>query len=55
MKASSKGYLDIVEILLEEGADIHVTDYKKTTALTRATERGHTEIRNLLIAHGADE
>ena len=53
--ASSKGYTNIVQLLLEHGADI---DYKSTvtgtTALIQASEYGHIEIVRILLEKGAD-
>ena len=55
MRAASKGLVDIVTVLLENGADTSVRDYKGATALTLATQQGHAQIRSLLIKHGARE
>jgi ankyrin repeat protein len=50
--AVSKGYVHIVELLLEQGADFNIP-YDKVTPLTEAAKRGHTNILRLLHASGA--
>ena len=54
MIASYKGYRDLVQTLLELGADPNIqTEYGKT-ALMRATFNGHIEIAGDLLRYGAD-
>ena len=48
--AAFNGHKDIVEALLDNGADINAVDYNGWTALWHATEIGHKEIVNLLKA-----
>ena len=53
--ASEKGYLDLVKILLEHGADVNSTtgDYDYT-ALMYASKYEHIKIVQILLKHGAD-
>ncbi|KAF2629137.1 ankyrin [Macroventuria anomochaeta] len=56
--AAQKGYLDILEILLEHGAeglDSQCSYRRPVTALHLARREGHTEIEDPLIAYGATE
>lgn len=63
VKAAEAGKLEMVTVLLEEGADVneigieHPTDprYKEDmgTALHRAVVEGHEEVVRFLLAHGA--
>jgi len=48
MLASEKGYKDIVEYALKEGADIDLQDNDDNTALMLATKNGHENIIKLL-------
>ena len=52
--ASSRGHLDIVRLLLTEGADITIADNDGMTALHWASSRGHLDIVRLLLTEGAD-
>lgn len=49
--AAEKGHPEIVELLLDAGADVHA---RKDTALRMAVENGHTETVKLLINRGAN-
>ena len=49
--AASKGYKDIVELLIRSGADINAD---KVYPLHDASQNGHVEIVRLLIQSGAD-
>lgn len=51
IKASHKGYIDIVKTLIESGADIHKND---DMSLFWASYSGHTEIVIYLVEHGAN-
>jgi ankyrin repeat protein len=52
--ASSKGDREMVEMLLEKGADVNAKDRVDQTALMAAYRRGDQEILKLLIEHNAD-
>jgi hypothetical protein len=54
MIATSEGDTDIVELLLDRGADINLQNEKGFTALMHALINGDTEIVKLLIDRGAD-
>ena len=49
-------YREVIEILIQSGADIHVMDDKQNTPLHWATKNKNipTEIIEILIAHGAE-
>jgi ankyrin repeat protein len=54
--AVNKGHLDMTQWLLEnKSPDLGWKNYEEKTALTIATERGNTEIADLLRKHGATE
>ncbi len=48
--AAYKGYPEIVELLLNKGADINTRGKEDLTALSSASKHGHTEIVKLLLA-----
>jgi ankyrin repeat protein len=50
--ASYKGYMDVVRVLLDHGANVNTTD--KRIPLHSAYLGGHLEIMQLLLEHGAD-
>ncbi|KAF7983634.1 hypothetical protein HWV62_20572 [Athelia sp. TMB] len=52
--ASSEGHLDIVNVLLEKGADIDVKGGFCASALQAASAEGHLEMAKLLLKNGAD-
>ena len=52
--AADNGQVELVQSLLESGADAHLKDDEGCTALYKATQKGHTAIVDLLLAHGAD-
>lgn len=52
MHASIKGYLNIVKILIENGADINMKT--NTNALIAAAGFGYLDIVKYLVDHGAD-
>lgn len=49
--ASSSGLVDIVELLLEKGADINLLSFRNETALHVASSHGHFEVVKFLIEH----
>ncbi|WP_017532670.1 ankyrin repeat domain-containing protein [Wolbachia endosymbiont of Diaphorina citri] len=52
--ASRNGQLEIVQYLIEEGANVNAESPGNTTALIHAAVHGHLEVVQLLIANGAD-
>ena len=51
--ASTNGHREVVEVLIEKGADINVSD-KLVNPLLAAISGGHPEIARLLLEKGAD-
>lgn len=51
MLAASHGKLDVVNLLLECGADINIQDDDGSTALMCAAEHGYLDIVNALSSH----
>ncbi|WP_369903651.1 ankyrin repeat domain-containing protein [Bacillus manliponensis] len=45
----------VVQLLLENGADVHIVDKEGKAPLVHATERGYTEMVDMLVEAGADE
>ncbi|MEJ2142717.1 MAG: ankyrin repeat domain-containing protein [Gammaproteobacteria bacterium] len=54
MKASSLGRVDMVEFLIEHGADPNKRGSSQRTALQYAAERNRLPVAKVLIKHGAD-
>jgi ankyrin repeat protein len=54
IRAASAGYTEGVELLLQRGADVLITDFNGTSALMAATRQGCAAIVDLLLARGAD-
>jgi ankyrin repeat protein len=54
INAANKGHSEVVEALLDSGADIDAKDEQNQTALHQAANRGHTPIVELLLERGAD-
>ncbi len=54
VSASRNGYLEELERLLSEGADVNAKDSIGSTGLMLASEYGHTETVKLLIESGAE-
>ncbi|XP_062341752.1 receptor-interacting serine/threonine-protein kinase 4 isoform X2 [Osmerus eperlanus] len=52
--ASQRGQYRVARILIELGADVHVTSSGLNTPLHVAAETGHTSTSRLLVKHGAD-
>ena len=55
MSAANMGYDQIVELLLEKGADVNATDCHGNTALMHAAENGHLKIVELLLKYEPDD
>lgn len=55
MAAAQMGHKDIVESLLDKGADVNIQDEDGRTALMDAVGTRNIAIIQLLMAHGADE
>ena len=53
--AARENNLEIVQILLEGGADINIRDEDGHSVLMIAKEEGHSEIAEFLEQHGANE
>jgi uncharacterized protein len=53
MDASRRGYLDIVRLLLENGADSDACDRNDSTPLMLASRGGHLDIVRVLLENGA--
>lgn len=52
--AARFGYKEIVEALIENGADINIKGYFGYTALHEACRKNNIDIVNILIKNGAD-
>lgn len=48
------GHIDIVKLLVENGADVNAPSRTNQKALVDATLNGHYEVIKYLIEHGAD-
>ena len=53
-RAAQNGYLEIVKLLLDKGADPNAITKDNCTALQTAAERGYREIVELLLDKGAN-
>jgi hypothetical protein len=53
-EAARKGDVALVTSLLDQGADVNAKFRYGTTALFKASERGHTDVVKVLLARGAD-
>jgi len=53
-EAARKGDVAAVTSLLDQGADVNAKFRYGTTALFKASERGHTDVVKVLLARGAD-
>lgn len=54
MIAANRGHLEVAQLLVDRGANIHFTDGDDFTPLTIAAGEGHWEIAKILAAAGAD-
>ncbi len=54
MRASSKGYTDIINFHIREGEDINAKTNDGATALIYAAKNGHTKAVGFLLEHGAN-
>ncbi|MBE6463631.1 MAG: ankyrin repeat domain-containing protein, partial [Alphaproteobacteria bacterium] len=52
--ASHDGDKEIVELLIEKGADVNAKANGGSTALMRASRDGYTDVAEVLIQNGAD-
>ena len=52
--ATKEGYIKVVQLLRERGADFTIIDRSHRTPLSYAAEKGHTIIVQLLLEGGAD-
>lgn len=52
--AANDGYLEIIQLLIDNGADVNKPAGNGAVALHAAVSSGHVEIVKFLIAHGAD-
>ena len=55
MGVAFKGYADIAQLLIEQGADLNLQHGNGGTALMFAAIFGRNELVKLLLAHGADK
>ncbi|KAL8841090.1 MAG: hypothetical protein Q9176_003431 [Flavoplaca citrina] len=53
-RAALKGYVDIIQRLVQSGADVNTQDKNKRTPLLYAVDGGHYAAAELLLQHGAD-
>ena len=51
MAASVMGFVEVVELLLPNGADVHLKDNKGRTALDMAIRYKHPAVKAVLRAH----
>ena len=49
-----KGYLDVVQVLLENGADVHARSANNESIISAAVFSGHSKVVQILLDHGVD-
>ncbi len=54
MRAALGGYVEIVQMLIEAGAELNTSDLHGWTALMEAAQKGHLQVVDLLLTAGAD-
>jgi len=52
--SAQNGHLDIVEFLVNHGADINEKNNKNESSLHLSAQNGHLNLVEFLINHGAD-
>ena len=52
--AAQKGHVDVVKVLIQNGADVNAVEEYKETALHTAALNGHVDVAKVLIQNGAD-
>ncbi len=52
--AAESGNIDIVKVLIQNGADVNAVDENKQSALHHAAEYGDVELAKVLLENGAD-
>lgn len=52
--AAGHGHMDIVELLLKHGADLHATDDDGYKAFFIAAQKGYANVIKLLLGHGSE-
>ncbi len=54
IEAAAGGYYSLVELLVENGANIHMKDSRRNTAFLRAVACNHINVVRLLVEKGAN-
>ena len=52
--AANNGHIEVVKLLLENGADVTIATESGITPLNSASGGGHVEVVKLLLEKGAD-
>jgi uncharacterized protein len=53
MLAAQYGYMEVVQFLLDQGADANLTDHQGETALMKAYRAGHLQVAEMLTNRAA--
>ena len=53
-RSSVDGHVDVVKVLIQNGADVNAVDKNKETALHVAAWKGHVDVVKVLLQNGAD-